>query len=58
VQHERGTAILLVEHDLDMVQEVAIRLCVLDLGQLIADGPTDAVMADANVRRAYLGQAS
>jgi branched-chain amino acid transport system ATP-binding protein len=58
VQHERGTAILLVEHDLDMVQEVATRLCVLDLGQLIADGPSAAVMSDANVRRAYLGQAS
>ena len=58
VQQERGTAILLVEHDLEMVQQVATRLCVLDLGQLIADGSTGTVMGDANVRRAYLGEAS
>jgi branched-chain amino acid transport system ATP-binding protein len=57
VQQERGTAIILVEHDLEMVQRVVTRLCVLDLGQLIADGPTATVMGDANVRRAYLGEA-
>ena len=58
VQRERGTAILLVEHDLDMVQRVATRLYVLDFGELIATGPTAEVMADAGVRKAYLGQAS
>src|SRR5437764_11784184 len=57
VQQERGTAVLLVEHDLEMVQRVVTRLFVLDLGQLIADGPTGAVMGDAKVRRAYLGEA-
>jgi branched-chain amino acid transport system ATP-binding protein len=57
VQKERGTAILLVEHDLEMVQRVVTRLCVLDVGQLIADGPPGAVMGDAKVRRAYLGEA-
>ncbi|HEX4540627.1 MAG TPA: ABC transporter ATP-binding protein [Acidimicrobiales bacterium] len=57
LSQERDTAILLVEHDLEMVQRVASRLCVLDLGQLIADGPTAAVMGDAKVRRAYLGEA-
>ncbi len=58
VQEERGTAILLVEHDLDMVTRVVSRLDVLDFGQLLASGPTAEVMADAGVRRAYLGQAS
>ncbi len=56
VQDDRGTAILLVEHDLDMVHRVATRLYVLDFGVLIAEGPTADVMADAGVRRAYLGQ--
>jgi branched-chain amino acid transport system ATP-binding protein len=58
VRTERGTAILLVEHDLEMVQRVVSRLYVLDFGQLIAEGATAAVMGDANVRRAYLGEAS
>jgi branched-chain amino acid transport system ATP-binding protein len=55
VQRERGTAILLVEHDVEMVQRFASRLYVLDFGTLIASGATDEVMSDAAVRRAYLG---
>ncbi len=55
VQREQGTTILLVEHDLDLVRRVAQRLLVLDLGRLIAEGPTAQVLADPAVRRAYLG---
>jgi branched-chain amino acid transport system ATP-binding protein len=55
---ERGTAVLLVEHDLEMVQRVVTRLYVLDFGQLIAEGATAEVLGNANVRRAYLGEAS
>jgi len=58
VRGDRGTAILLVEHDLEMVQRLAHRLYVLDFGQLIAEGPTAAVMTDPAVRKAYLGDAS
>ncbi len=56
VRTERGTAVLLVEHDLEMVQRVVSRLYVLDFGMLLATGPTDEVLSDAGVRRAYLGQ--
>jgi len=56
VQRERNTAILLVEHDVEMVQTFAERLYVLDFGTMIASGPTADVMADEAVRKAYLGE--
>ncbi|HMF84227.1 MAG TPA: ABC transporter ATP-binding protein [Acidimicrobiia bacterium] len=56
VQRERGTAILLVEHDVEMVQAFASRLYVLDFGVIIASGPTGEVMDDEAVRKAYLGE--
>jgi branched-chain amino acid transport system ATP-binding protein len=55
VNEQRGTAILLVEHDLELVRQVTRRLVCLDLGAVIADGPTTDVLADPAVRRAYVG---
>jgi branched-chain amino acid transport system ATP-binding protein len=55
VQEEHEFAVLLVEHDVEMVQSLVTRLYVLDFGTLIASGPTDDVLGDAAVRRAYLG---
>jgi len=56
VQRERGTAVLLVEHDLTMVADVVDRVIVMDLGAMLAEGNFDEVMADPLVRHAYLGQ--
>ena len=56
VQRERGTAVLLVEHDLAMVAEVVDRAVVMDLGAMLAEGTFDEVMANPAVRDAYLGQ--
>jgi branched-chain amino acid transport system ATP-binding protein len=56
VQRERGTAVLLVEHDLSMVAEVVDRTVVMDLGAMLAHGTFDEVMANPTVRDAYLGQ--
>jgi branched-chain amino acid transport system ATP-binding protein len=56
VQRERGTAVLLVEHDLSMVADVADRTVVMDLGSMLAEGTFDEVMANPLVRDAYLGQ--
>jgi branched-chain amino acid transport system ATP-binding protein len=56
VQRERGTALLLVEHDLSMVAEVVDRCVVMDLGSMLAHGTFDQCMADPLVRDAYLGQ--
>jgi branched-chain amino acid transport system ATP-binding protein len=55
LQRERGMAVILVEHDLGMVGDVVDRALVMDLGQVIADGTFDQVMAEPEVRRAYLG---
>ena len=56
VQRERGTAVLLVEHDLSMVAEVVDRTIVMDLGAMLAEGTFDECMAAPAVRHAYLGQ--
>lgn len=47
--------ILLVEHDMDAVFRLADRVSVLVGGSVIASGSPDAIRADAEVRRAYLG---
>ncbi len=49
------TAMLLVEHDLDLVRSVVGRIYVLDFGKLLASGETEAVLASDAVRRAYVG---
>jgi branched-chain amino acid transport system ATP-binding protein len=56
VQAERGTAVLLVEHDVEFVRSFVTRLSVLDFGHLIAAGPTEQVLTDDAVRKAYLGE--
>ena len=56
IQRQRGTAVLLVEHDLDMVAEVVDRVVVMDFGTEIASGRLDDVLADPVVRKAYLGK--
>jgi branched-chain amino acid transport system permease protein len=50
-----GSAVLLVEHDMDLVRAACSALTVLDFGRVIASGPTDAVLVDPKVRKAYLG---
>jgi branched-chain amino acid transport system ATP-binding protein len=55
VQRDRGIAILLVEHDVELVRHLVQRVFVLDFGTLIASGETHSVFADSAVRKAYLG---
>ena len=50
-------AVLMVEHHMDVVLELADRVAVMHHGALLACDAPDAVMADATVQSAYLGEA-
>ncbi|HWS73542.1 MAG TPA: ABC transporter ATP-binding protein [Quisquiliibacterium sp.] len=55
VTKERGIALLLTEHDMDVVFGLATQLTVLHYGRVIASGDPQAVRADPKVREVYLG---
>ena len=50
-----GIAVMMIEHDMDLVFRFARRVLVLAGGRLIFEGAPDEVMGDGDVRRAYLG---
>lgn len=53
-----GCGILVIEHNMAFIAAICERLHVLATGRTIAAGPVTAVMADPEVRAAYLGAAS
>ena len=50
-----GTAVLLVEQNVPMALELARRAYLLEEGRIVAEGAPDAVFANPDLRRAYLG---
>jgi ABC-type uncharacterized transport system ATPase subunit len=52
---ERGTGILLVEHDMTLVRQICAHIYMLDFGRLVFDGSPDEMLASDVVRAAYLG---
>ncbi|WP_330254106.1 branched-chain amino acid ABC transporter permease/ATP-binding protein [Nocardia sp. NBC_00565] len=52
---DTGVAIMMVDHDMELVLQVCDRIIVLDLGAVIADGTPDEIRNDPRVVRAYLG---
>lgn len=57
LKNDPTKTILLVEHKMDVVRELADRIVVLHNGQLMADGEPAAVIASPIVQQAYLGVA-
>jgi branched-chain amino acid transport system ATP-binding protein len=55
VQEDRGFAILLVEHDVELVSSFTSRALLLDFGRVLVSGPTREVMASQHMQRAYFG---
>ena len=52
---EEGMSVLFVEHDMDMVRDISDWVIVMAQGEIISEGPPDAVMSDQRVIDAYLG---
>jgi branched-chain amino acid transport system ATP-binding protein len=55
IKHQLGVSMIWIEHDLQMVADLADRIHVLDYGRTLAEGPPTQVLRDPRVVAAYVG---
>jgi branched-chain amino acid transport system ATP-binding protein len=55
---EQGLALLLIEHDMELVFGIAERITVLDNGRVLAVGTAEEIAGNSDVQNAYLGEAA
>jgi len=55
---QRGTAVVVIEHHMDLIMTVADHIVVIDQGRYLASGPPAAIQANPAVREAYLGRSA
>ena len=55
IRRELGISMILVEHDMSLVMDIADRVLVLDFGQKISEGTPEQIQKDPAVIAAYLG---
>jgi branched-chain amino acid transport system ATP-binding protein len=56
LNREAGIAFVVIEHDTDFVAEIADKVTVLHQGDIFREGPIEAIEADPEVKRIYLGE--
>ncbi len=55
--HARGLALIIIEHNMRVIMDVAQRILALQLGEIIGDGPPAEIVRSERVIDAYLGEA-